>query len=230
MWHDTEWEDPTFSFGGIGSLVRWQRATALDSDWLVAPASGPSKWTTSGSNGRMRPMEYVRMLFSFEQPDDAQNWLSVDDVVMGGVSASRLAVTPDSLAVFSGSVSLANNGGFASIRTRPRHVDLAGYDGLEMRVRGDGKRYRLRLRTDASFDGIAYQAGFDTQPDTWQTLRFPFSVFQPTFRGWTVPDAPALDPGQIHAFGLMIADKQAGPFRLEVDWLRAFLERSGGEP
>lgn len=161
-------------------------------------------------------------LYRFERPADAEVWQPVDDVVMGGVSTSQIQVTPDGIAVFSGVLSLAHGGGFASVRSRPLPVNLSTFDGLELRVRGDGQRYRLRLRTDADLDGIAYQVGFGTEPGLWQTLRFPFSAFQPTFRGWMVTDAPPLALTRIYSFGLMIADSQAGPFRLEIDWLRAY--------
>jgi monofunctional biosynthetic peptidoglycan transglycosylase len=167
-----------------------------------------------------------RNLFRFEQSGDAEAWLAIDDVVMGGRSASRLYMEADEVAVFSGRVSLENNGGFASVRSQPKRVDLEGYAGVELRVRGDGRQYRLRLHNQPGWGAIAYQAAFETVPGQWQTVRFPFSAFRPTFRGRSVPDAPPLDPSQIHTFGLMIADKQAGPFRLELDWLRAYPEFS----
>jgi len=163
-----------------------------------------------------------RYLYRFEDAADAVDWQPVDDVVMGGVSSSELALGPQQTGIFSGVLSLAHGGGFASVRTRPRSVDLSAYEGLEIRVRGDGKRYQLRLRTHPGFDGVAYQVAFDAEQGTWHTLRFPFDAFSPTFRGRTVPNAPALDASQIHSFGFLIGDKQAGPFRLEIDWLRAY--------
>jgi monofunctional biosynthetic peptidoglycan transglycosylase len=159
---------------------------------------------------------------------DAFAWSAVDDVVMGGVSASTLRVTPQGTALFTGSVSLANNGGFASVRSRPTPVDLSAYDGLELRVRGDGKRYQLRLRLDPHFDGIAYRAHFDTEPGRWQRVYLPFTAFEPTFRGRRPPGAPPLDPARIYTFGFLIAGKQAGDFALEIDWLRAYAGAADG--
>lgn len=50
----------------------------------------------------------------------------------------------------------------SSPRFVPQQHDLAGATGIVLRVRGDGKRYRVNLRTNATFDGVQYQAGFIT--------------------------------------------------------------------
>ena len=163
-------------------------------------------------------------VFDFTNDADAAIWDSVDDVVMGGVSRSAFRLVGGGIGVFEGVLSLEHGGGFASVRSQPAQFDLSAYDGLEIRVRGDGKRYRLRLRTDAYPDGVAYQVGFETQADTWQSERFLFQHFRPTFRGRTVPDAPPLDASHIASFGWMIADKQAGAFRLEIDSVRAYVD------
>lgn len=149
-------------------------------------------------------------------------------MVMGGVSSSRAEVLPaDTVGrlVFSGEVSLDNHGGFASIRTRPERVDLSDYAGLSLRVRRDGKTYQFRLRTNANFDGVAYQAGFETTSGEWQVIHFPFRSFVPVFRGLRMFLAPALNPAKRYTFGFLIAGKQSGPFRLEVDWIGAYYGR-----
>lgn len=165
-------------------------------------------------------------IFDFSSRADEDVWQSIDDVVMGGVSASEFRVTPGGMGVFHGVLSLEHGGGFASVRSRPARVDLSAYDGLEIRARGDGKRYRLRLRTDPHLDGVAYQVGFKARDGAWQAMRFPFERFRPVFRGRAVPDAPPLDVSNVTSFGWMIADKQAGPFRLEIDWVRAYVEET----
>ncbi|MGD8699988.1 MAG: CIA30 family protein [Gemmatimonadales bacterium] len=147
----------------------------------------------------------------------AADWYVVNDGVMGGVSSSDMEVTADGTGVFAGRLSLENNGGFASVRTAPATSDLSAFAGLVLRVRGDGRRYQMRLRTDARFDGLAYRAEFDTEADRWITVVLPFDAFVPTFRGYVPPNAPPLDPGAIRQFGLLIADGQEGEFRLEVE-------------
>ena len=163
-----------------------------------------------------------RTLVDFVAADSSlSEWRTVDDVVMGGVSRSRIHRTEDGTAVFEGTLSLENNGGFASVRTLTEPPDLSGCKDVVVRVRGDGRRYRLRLRTDERFDGIAYQATFPTEAGEWTEVAIPFTAFEPSFRGRKPPGAPPLDPARIRQVGFLVADGQEGEFRLEVAWVRA---------
>jgi monofunctional biosynthetic peptidoglycan transglycosylase len=163
------------------------------------------------------------LLTDFSAPDFV--WRSIDDAVMGGVSRSRFTVE-DGKGVFTGEVSLENNGGFASVRTDPRDLDLSVYAGIALRVRTDGKRYAFRLRMSEAFDGISYEAVIPPGADDWREVRLPFTAFQPVFRGRSVPDAPKLDPAKLKTLGFMIADEQAGAYRLEIGWIKAYLPQS----
>lgn len=153
----------------------------------------------------------------------ADAWFVVNDGVMGGLSSSDMVVTADGTGLFAGRLSLANNGGFASVRTAVR-TDLSGFAGLALRVRGDGRTYEVRLRTDDRFDGIAYRAEFDTEPGEWMTVILPFDRFVPTFRGYVPRGAPPLDTGAIGQLGLLLGDKREGAFRLEVRSILAVRE------
>lgn len=147
----------------------------------------------------------------------AGEWSVVNDGVMGGVSSSTIGVSDDGVGVFTGRLSLENNGGFASVRTDVSGIDLAGLAGLVLRVRGDGREYQVRLRTDGRLDGIAYAATFRTEPDRWLSVVLPFDAFLPTYRGYTPRNAPPLDAAAVRQLGLLIGDKREGPFRLEID-------------
>ncbi len=178
------------------------------------------------------------VIFDFRHPTDPKGdlkdlWGALDDVVMGGVSESQLQLTADH-ALFTGTVSTANSGGFASVRTRnfTDPVDLSAYDGLELRVRGDGKRYKLFLRTESGWDTVAYSLSFDTTPGEWLTIRCPFADMTPVFRARRQPEAPALDPSQIRSVQLMLSKFEAdrelnptfspGPFALQIAWIGAY--------
>lgn len=162
------------------------------------------------------------VLFDFSSEQAIDDWMPMNDVLMGGVSSGRLGATGNDTAAFAGRVSLDSGGGFASVRSRPRTYDLRGSSGLELRIRGDGRSYKINLKTDLRADGTLYRAVFETREDTWQTRRLPFGEFLPTWRGRFDAEAPPLDLSRVTSLGLMISDRQAGPFRLEIAWIGAY--------
>jgi hypothetical protein len=80
----------------------------------------------------------LRPLFDFAGPEAAQQWQAVNDGVMGGVSEGRFRITPDKKLEFFGTLSLENNGGFASVRTKPTELNLKAGDAIVVRAKGDG--------------------------------------------------------------------------------------------
>ncbi len=147
-------------------------------------------------------------------------WYTVDDNVMGGISSSTVAVAEPDVLVFAGSMSLENNGGFASARSEWQTVNLSNTDGILLRVLGDGNAYRLRIRTDTTDRNISYNALFETTPNQWQIVYVPYAEMVPTYFGY-VMDVGPLDQSNIGSFGLMLSDNQPGEFELYVDWMRA---------
>lgn len=135
---------------------------------------------------------------------------------MGGVSRSSLRHVPAGYAVFDGEVSLAQNGGFASVRSSPGQRGQACATICLIEARGDPKQFKLSLLTDDSFDGVNYQASFAPDTYQWQTISLPISSFRASFRGREVAGAPPLDPARIRQVGLMIAARQAGTFTLDI--------------
>jgi NADH dehydrogenase [ubiquinone] 1 alpha subcomplex assembly factor 1 len=172
---------------------------------------------------RRREMHRSRKtVVDFSKPGALEGWTTANDVVMGGVSESRMLVTERGTALFQGVVSLENSGGFASVRKRGLAADLGGYAGFLVRVKGDGGKYQLRVRTEDRYDGISYRYLFVTEPEQWMLVRAPFVGFEPVFRGRRVEDAPPLDPGRVRQIGFMIAHQQEGTFRLEIQSIEAY--------
>jgi hypothetical protein len=161
------------------------------------------------------------ILFDFSQPDLAVLFHPIGDRVMGGVSSGALSSWED-CAVFSGEVSFLNQGGFASVRSKAGAWDLSAFTGIELKVRSDGKVYKLSLTTDPRYDSVVYRASFSPPADEWATVRIPFQECSPTFRGEKVPAAPPLDPSLINTFGLLISDRQEGDFRLGIKSISAY--------
>ena len=139
----------------------------------------------------------------------------VNDGVMGGVSQSSLRPDPDGM-FFEGVVSLANNGGFASMRF-PASFPMQTHS-LELVVRGESMRYKFILRTERAAQ-VVYESDFLAAP-SWQSLRFKAEEFKSSFRGRLV-QAPPLSFSDVSEVGILIADKQEGDFRLQIRTLTA---------
>ena len=160
-----------------------------------------------------------KIVYDFQNATNAPAWQVVNDDVMGGISTSSFRLT-NGVALFQWKVSLENNGGFASVRSLPARHDLAGSDAFVVRVRGDGRSYKFTARTDPGFDSAIYQSVFTTKKGQWEEHRLPFKQFIPTFRGRVLSGEPPLDPAKVTAVGLLISDKQVGPFQLELAWIK----------
>ncbi|MEN9218151.1 MAG: CIA30 family protein [Gloeomargarita sp. DG_2_bins_126] len=216
-------------FPDVGRL--WQTVTYFEAVPLVSCIQRTLGWNPPPAT----VMPQGELLFDLTQPAGVNLWGALDDVVMGGRSRSGLRADAAG-ARFEGLVTTENNGGFASIRTRNLEppLDLSGATGLALRVRGDGKRYKLLLRDSHHWDSLAYGAQFDTQPATWITVKIPFADFVPVFRAKTVPDAPPLDRKQIVSFQLMLSKFaydgqlnptfQPGDFRLQIATISTYTE------
>ncbi len=159
--------------------------------------------------------------FEFKNEQEMDSWRIVNDGVMGGLSEGNIKW--DKLAktmIWSGLLSLENNGGFASIRTTPQNYEAGLFKKIILRVKGDGKVYKFRMRPSGNFDGIAYSLDFETEKDKWTEITLSTKDFQPTFRGRIYSEYGAIKTEDLQQIGFLIAGKQKGPFRLEVDWIR----------
>ncbi|MFT5484834.1 MAG: NADH dehydrogenase [ubiquinone] 1 alpha subcomplex assembly factor 1 [Halieaceae bacterium] len=167
----------------------------------------------------LAPAEKLISDFTNTSPD--LRWYVVNDNVMGGKSEGDFMQNQGEL-IFSGSTN-TNGGGFSSIRSGPMQMDLSSHEGIRLSLKGDGRRYTWRLTTVASWRGrvISYLADFATQEGTWSTVDVPFTRFVPRLRGRRL-NGPELDPAKITGMGLMIYDKQDGPFKLSIDNIFAY--------
>jgi NADH dehydrogenase [ubiquinone] 1 alpha subcomplex assembly factor 1 len=161
--------------------------------------------------------EVAQPLLDFSASDAPQAWQAVNDGVMGGVSDGRFRMTDDHLLEFSGTLSLENNGGFASIRTKPTDINLKAGDTLVVRVKGDGREYILNIYTKSRRMAFSYRAALPTTKDEWRTIEVPLSDFIPTSFGRRVGGMGPVDPSQINGLGVMLSDKKPGKFQLQIE-------------
>lgn len=165
--------------------------------------------------------EGARVLTDFTPNTPDLGWYTQNDNVMGGRSEGDFAIDQGKL-TFAGSTN-TDGGGFSSIRTPPFRLDLSAYAGIELHIKGDGRRYIWQLQSRGRYRGlqISYWAEFDTVKDEWTTVRIPFTAFTPNIRGFPFL-GPPLPVNDIAEFGLYIYDKKDGPFRLQLDRVSAY--------
>ena len=164
-------------------------------------------------------------LFDFTGADSAKEWQTVNDGVMGGVSEGKFKITDTKTMEFLGTLSLANNGGFASVRTKAKRLGLEKGDTLVAKVKGDGREYHMNLSVPTFQIAYNYRAVFQTKKDEWIEVKLPLDKFEATSFGQVVKNAGQVKPTSVNGLGFMLSDKKAGPFKMEVESIR--VERAG---
>lgn len=164
-------------------------------------------------------------LIDFARSDAAGEWQTVNDGVMGGVSEGKFKITDTKTLDFFGTLSLDNNGGFASVRMKPKKLGLQKGDTLIVRVRGDGREYSVNLYLNKSSTAFSYRAALPTRKDEWTEVKLPLDTFEATSFGRVFKEFGTVNPDDVNALGFLLGDKKAGPFKLEVDAIK--VQRAG---
>lgn len=158
-----------------------------------------------------------KTLFDFTDPAAMRGWHVEDDGVMDGVSKGTFTRDRDGYALFSGKVSLENDGGFSSVQCYFDPIDVSPYRTAVIRVKGDGKNYRFIVESekDARHN---YVAEFPTSGE-WQEIKIPLHSMYPVRRGnrLDLPDYPGKTMAQVR---FMIANGRAETFRLQIASVR----------
>lgn len=171
--------------------------------------------TNSGKKGEATET----FLFDFKSNDAPSQWQAVNDGVMGGRSDGRFRITTEGYMQFYGNLSLANNGGFASVRSRSRQLGLQAGDEIVIRVKGDGRKYTFNLYTPDRRTAFSYRVEFETLNGQWSESRIPLKQFVATSFGRRMPSM-ALDPQRVTGVGILLGDKKPGSFQLQVESIR----------
>jgi len=167
----------------------------------------------------------ARHLFDFTGAEAAKEWQTVNNGVMGGGSEGKFKLTDKKTLEFFGTLSLENNGGFASVRTKAKKLGPEKGDTLMARVRGDGREYTLNLYLNEPPIAFSYREAVQTKKDEWIEVKVPLDKFEPTSFGRPVKDTGPVEPQKINGLGFLLGDKKAGPFKMEAEWIK--VERAG---
>lgn len=155
-------------------------------------------------------------LIDFNKKMTVADWTVVDDVVMGGRSSGSMFISEAGHAVFTGRISLENNGGFSSVRKRMTKASVQGATHFVIRLKGDGKPYQFRIKS-SRMDWHSYVFNFDTSGE-WQTIEIPMTEMYPTFRGQKL-DKNNFSGTEVSEIGFLIGNKKNENFRLEIDYI-----------
>lgn len=167
------------------------------------------------------------ILFDFRTLDAAKSWYSVNDTVMGGLSRSKLTISPLGYGIFSGHVSLANGGGFSSVRCEFEQINVVEFTGIYLELDGDrSKHYKVNLKDVETPQSTVYQAVMPAPTHQtfgvsgasaihWQRIEIPFTDFYPQCRGKPIVRA-AIDLSRLTSIGLVIGAQQSGDFTLKI--------------
>jgi len=155
-------------------------------------------------------------LYDFASQAAAANWAVQNDTVMGGVSESSSTWVNKQL-IFTGNLSLENNGGFVSCfgpvdEKLPSLMN--GSTAIRIRATGDGKTYLFQLRGN---NGTNYVQRFTSTAKKDQVYVLPLSDFTAVdWRLEEITNAPAIETSNIYQMGIYLVDKQTGPFRIAI--------------
>lgn len=152
-------------------------------------------------------------IFEFNKSSDISNWITIDDIVMGGRSTSEFVLSKEGNGIFKGNVSLENNGGFSSVQHRFKSIDSNDFSKFVIHIKGDGKTYQFRIKANAN-DYYSYIFNFSTTGD-WQIIEIPFREMSPSFRG-TLLNKVNFSGEKMQEIGFLIGNKKAEDFTLEI--------------
>ncbi|ETV90289.1 hypothetical protein H310_14889 [Aphanomyces invadans] len=178
-------------------------------------------------------------IFEFNSPDSVKDWLVSSDQAIGGASTCTFKHEPrradddpeSGAAIFSGKLSLSLQpteqhvvrSGYCAIRGNvPRHLMLHGYEGLAMRIKTDGRVYRINAQADSWNPHDLFMGFLKAPPNEWVEAELKFSDFILTSRGYTQVDDPSkLNPSKLAKIGIALADDKEGEFEFAIEWIKA---------
>ena len=154
------------------------------------------------------------VIFDFNKESNLDNWVIVDDVVMGGRSSGSFGLNEDGHGVFQGTVSLENNGGFSSVRYRFENMQIKESTKVVIKLKGDGKKYQFRIKANSG-DYYSYIATFTTNGN-WQEIEIALKDMYPSFRGRRL-NQPNFASESIEEVAFLIGNKEKEEFKLLLD-------------
>ena len=163
---------------------------------------------------KTNPLMSQNMIYNFDNNSDLEKWVIVNDDVMGGISSSNLIIENDGNGVFEGRISIANNGGFSSLRFNCNKIFIQQNTHFKIKIKGDGKDYQFRIKSNRD-DYYSYIISFETSGE-WETVTIPTKEMYASFRGRKL-DMEKFNSDYFEQITFLFGNKKDENFKLLID-------------
>tara|TARA_B000000475_G_scaffold266614_1_gene256555 strand:- start:787 stop:1299 length:513 start_codon:yes stop_codon:yes gene_type:complete len=154
------------------------------------------------------------LIYDFKTSNPVVDWYVVNDNVMGGFSKGLIKKNKVGNGIFSGKISLFNNGGFSSVRYNFENIVVSASDTLIFHVYGDNKDYQLRVK-QSKYDRHVYTKKAFIKKG-WHFLKVPLNEMGASFRGRRLR-MNNFDKSYISEIGILLGNKVEESFNLKID-------------
>lgn len=154
---------------------------------------------------------------------------ALTDDIVGGSSKSEISISDIGEVIFSGEIFPRINGtGYSAFKTSLLGFEKPqDYDGVFVKIMGDGKKYRFVIRTTFKENSIYFHCPFITKPHEWQTHYISFGEFSAYYKEMKIP-ALKINKTKMKSMGIMISDDQYGHFHMamsDIGFYKGKIER-----
>ncbi|MBT3173500.1 MAG: hypothetical protein HN336_01540 [Lentimicrobiaceae bacterium] len=161
-------------------------------------------------------------VIDFGKSKQGNKWLVVNDGVMGGLSNSTANISNNYMN-FEGTISLQNNGGFASVRSFKSNINLSDFTIMKVRYRSRGQKVSVRLLKNDAYYLPYFKTALETTSWVWKTTLIPLKNFKEyQLNRQTEKNLNSSDFNDIIRIGLIVSNKKQGNFEIDIDYIEFY--------
>lgn len=158
------------------------------------------------------------VMLDFGSEKYGMDWIVINDGVMGGKSEGKLTFT-DTTLIFTGEVSLENNGGFTSLKSAYEDFKLDSAQRIEIKYRLEGQSIALYMEGSNGFADPYIKATLDVT-EGWKTVELEWNEFRQFDFGRPTGGVISNDfISDVKYLGFITGEKRKGSFRFEVAYI-----------
>mgnify|MGYP001578663121 CR=1 FL=1 len=144
---------------------------------------------------------------------------ALNDGVMGGMSKGMATYTEESVKLI-GEISLANNGGFSSLKGPFKPIDLSEVKYIKVKYKSEGVGFAMTLETDRRWFIPYFKFDLDKTDGEWKEVKLPIKKFRKYNIGRFTGDTVTISElEKVIRLGFISNEKQEKEFVFEVDYI-----------